>query len=144
MSTVKGICVTTSDLAGLENLGKTGCSQINPFKALAGVIFTTDDFSLTDGTDLATSAALINGIKSGSVIPMPNLNTYTDESVDPTYNESDRQKRTLTRQGDYRHVYSWNLPFDVHKKLQSFRGQIFVYFCLMRKVISMAQTLVLP
>ena len=122
MSTVKGICVTTSDLAGLENLGKTGCSQINPFKALAGVIFTTDDFSLADGTDLATSAALIAGIKSGTVIPMPNLNTYTDESVDPTYNESDRQKRTLTRQGDYRHVYSWNLPFDIHKKLQSFRG----------------------
>lgn len=120
--TVRGICVTTSDLAGLENLGRAGCTKINPFQALAGVIFTTGDFQFDDVEEMALNANWIAGVKSGGVIPLPDLNTYEDESVDPTYNESERQKRTLTRQGDYRHIYRWNLPFDVHKKLQSFRG----------------------
>lgn len=122
MSIVRGICVTTSDNVGLENIGRTGCDKYNPFRSIAGVIFTTSDFQFEDAEAMAVKANWVTGIKSGSVIPLMDLNTYTDESLEPTYNESERQKRTFTRQGDYRHMYSWNLPFDVHKKFQSFRN----------------------
>lgn len=124
------VCATTSDTVGLPNLGRAGCQKTNPFKGIAGVIFTTDDFSIDDMEDMALSATFTDGVKAGTVIPMPNLITYTDESVEPTYYESERQKRTITRQGDYRHTYTWNLPFDVHKKLQSLRNaaiRVFIF-----------------
>lgn len=119
---VRGICVSTADNSVIQNVGRGGCQKVNPFKALSGVIFTTADFQFADAEAMADKANWLAGIKEGTIIPMPDLNTYTDESVEPTYNESERQKRTLTRQGDYRFVYSWNVPFDVHKKLQSLRN----------------------
>lgn len=120
--TVRRLCVTTTDNAGLENLGRTGCTTVNPFKALKGVIFTLAEFSFADAEAFATKDNWVTGIKNGQVFPMPSLNTYENNSVEATYNESETQKRTLTRQGDYRYNYAWNLPFDTHKKLQSFRN----------------------
>ncbi len=120
--TVRRLCVTTTDVSNLANLGRGGCKINNPFKALKGVIFTTSDFSFDDAEDAAVKANWVAGIKAGQVFPMPNLNTYEDNSLEPTYNESDTQRRTFTRSGEYRFTYSWNVPFDVHKKLQSFRN----------------------
>lgn len=119
---LKRVCVTTADNAALQNLGRGGCVSVNPFKAKKGVIFTSDSFSFSDAEEFATKADWVAGIKAGSIFPMPTLNTYEDTSLEATYNESETQKRTITRQGEYRFNYAWNLPFDVHKKLQSFRN----------------------
>lgn len=120
--TVRRLCVTTTDNAGLENLGRTGCTTVNPFKSLKGVIFTLAEFSFADAEAFATKDNWVTGIKNGQIFPMPSLNTYENNSVEATYNESETQKRTLTRQGDYRYNFAWNLPLDTHKKLQSFRN----------------------
>jgi hypothetical protein len=120
--TISRLCVTTTDNAGLQNLGRGGCKDVNPFKSFKGVIFTTKDFAFDDAEAFADRLEWVAGIKAGQVFPLPRLNTYEDISVEATYNESETQKRTNTRIGDYRFNYAWNLPFDVHKKLQSFRN----------------------
>jgi hypothetical protein len=117
MAEVAAVCSSQ-----LENLGRGGCIKSNPFAALTGIIMTTEAFQFDTAETFATQANYIAGIKAGTVIPMLNLWDYEDQSVEPTMAESGRQKRKVTRQGDYRFNFMWDLPFDVHKKLQSFRN----------------------
>jgi len=117
MADVTAICASQ-----LEHLGRGGCIKTNPFSAITGIILTTSSFEFATGETFATQANYITGVKAGTVIPMLNLWDYEDQSVEPTMAESGRQKRKVTRQGDYRFNFIWDLPFDVHKKLQSFRN----------------------
>lgn len=121
--TAKRVCTS-----GQDNLGSKSCSTGNPFAAQFGIILSTKTFKFDTVEDFASEAAWVAGIKSKEVFPLLDFWDYEDNSVEPTIAESAAQKRKVTRQGEYRFKYMWQLPMCVHKALQSYRNGDYLIF----------------
>jgi len=113
--TVTKVCVNS-----LSNLGHAGCDTINPFLDVSGLLITSSDFSIDTYTNLALQATFTNAIKAGTMFVLQDLYEMEDQSTETQYYESPNERRIPRRNGKYRYLYKFILPFEVHKRLQSF------------------------
>jgi hypothetical protein len=106
----------------LYNIGSLDCNKNNPFLDAVALIFTLDDFEFDTFADFATEAEWTDGVKAGNIFPLPGIVEVEDQSEESQYYEAPSGQRIPRRLGKYRHIYRYNLPFEVHKALQSFRS----------------------
>lgn len=105
----------------LDNLGRKGTRQDNELTAIDGIIFSTADFTPTIA-DLALQATWTAGIKAKTVFPLPGLDSYEDQSSEDTMYEAPSGNRKILRRGKTRYMFQWDIPFSVHRALQSYNN----------------------
>ena len=105
----------------LDNLGRKGTRQDNELTAIDGIIFSTSDFAPTIA-DLATESTWTDGIKEKTVFPLPGLDSYEDQSSEDVMYEAPSGNRKMLRRGKTRYMFQWDIPFSVHRSLQSYNN----------------------
>lgn len=105
-----------------ESMGTGGTKKDNSAVAISGIILTTADFNFATVALAATQSEWVDGIKEKNVFPFFGLDSYEDQSTDATIYESATQRRKLLRLGKKRFMFSFDLPLDAHRAMQSYRN----------------------
>lgn len=107
--------------SSLYNIGSLDCNKSNPF-------LDTVSLFLSLGHEFATFADFADedkwkaAIKAGTITPLHGVVEIEDQSEEPRYYEAPNGVRVPRGLGKYRHTYLFNLTFEQHKALQSYRG----------------------
>lgn len=104
--------------ASYDNLGRGGTRKDNEMVAIDGIILTTSDFAdtIANITDQDTWDA---GIKAKTVFPLEGLDDYEDQSQEDTLYDSPLRNRKLTKRGQRRYMFLYDMPFSVHRTLMT-------------------------
>jgi hypothetical protein len=101
------------------NLGRGGTRKDSELVAIDGIILTTPDFTATIA-NLALEATWTDGIKAKTVFPLEGLDNYDDQSQEDTIYESPLRNRKLTKRGQRRYRFLYDIPFEVHRTLMTY------------------------
>lgn len=107
--------------SSLYNIGSLDCNNSNPF-------LDTVSLFLSVGHEFATFADFADedkwkaAVRAGTIIPLHGVVEIEDQSEEPRYYEAPNGVRIPRGLGKYRHTYLFNLTFEQHKALQSYRS----------------------
>lgn len=103
-------------------IGAGSSKGVDPFKSIAGIIVTTDGFSIATTELASTKATWEAGIKAKTVFPIfgNQFWGYEDVSADAVIPESDLGNRAVMRDSKYRFNFSLWQPLSVHQLLRTF------------------------
>lgn len=110
------------------HIGSLGCSLKSPFKDTVALFIARHGFAFATFTDFADKTKWEDAIKSGEIIPLKGIVEIDDQSEDAQYFESTGGVRVPGREGSYRNIYMFSLPFEVHKALRSLANGNFDIF----------------
>ena len=107
--------------SSLYNIGSLDCNKSNPFLDTVSLLLSVGhEFSTF--ADFADEDKWKAAIKAGTIIPLHGVVEIEDQSEEPRYYEAPNGIRVPRGLGKYRHTYLFNLTFEQHKALQSYRN----------------------
>jgi hypothetical protein len=102
----------------LENLGSGSVLIENELTSIDGIILSTNGFS-DSVADLTVLANWTAGIRAKTVFPLTGLDSYEATGEDKMYTSALDNEKVL-RKAKKKLALKFDIPFAVHKKLQSF------------------------
>lgn len=113
-----------------DNLGYLGCDSKGPFRDTVALFLAKNGFEFATFADFADKTKWEEAVKAKNIIPLKGIIEIDDQSEDAQYYESPGGIRTPAREGSYRNVYMFSLPFEVHKALRTLSNGNFQIFTL--------------
>ncbi len=108
------------------------CKQGNPFRGVAGLVFSDPDFSFATSASFADSDDWTTGIIGGQLFPVMGVKEDEDTTPDDTIWESSYGDKILIAEGKYSRTYQFNLTLDQHQKLREYTGKKWKVFIIDR------------
>ncbi len=107
--------------SSLYNIGSLDCNNVNPFLDVVS-LFISIGHEFSSFVDFADKDKWEAAIKAGTIIPLHGVVEIEDQSEEPRYYEAPNGVRVPRGLGKYRHTFLFNLTFEQHKALQSYRS----------------------